>query len=86
MTRSVFVCLSAWMILCLAAGPGQNTETSATVSGTTSPVGRWETVDDSTGKVTSVVVICEANGILNGRIEKLINPDPPRSGSPLYPL
>jgi uncharacterized protein (DUF2147 family) len=41
-----------------------------------SPVGRWETVDDSTGKVNSVVLIWEANGKLYGKIEKLIDPDP----------
>jgi uncharacterized protein (DUF2147 family) len=63
------------MILCLATAPGQNSETGGTAPGTTSPVGRWETVDDATGKVTSVVVIWEANGRLYGRIEKLINPD-----------
>jgi len=41
-----------------------------------SPVGRWKTVDDSTGKVNSVVLIWEANGKLYGKIEKLIDPDP----------
>jgi uncharacterized protein (DUF2147 family) len=41
-----------------------------------SPVGRWKTVDDATGKVKSVVLIWEANGKLYGKIEKLIDPDP----------
>jgi len=40
------------------------------------PVGRWETVDDVTGKVNSVVRIWEGNGKLYGRIEKLIDGDP----------
>ena len=41
----------------------------------TSPLGRWMTVDDATGKATSVVSIWEENGKLYGRIEKLIDPD-----------
>jgi len=41
-----------------------------------SPVGRWRTVDDTTGKVNSIVVIWEANGKLYGKIEKLVDPDP----------
>lgn len=51
-----------------AAGSG----TSARIT----PVGRWQTVDDRTGKIDSVVVLWEENGKLYGRIEKLVNPDP----------
>jgi len=40
------------------------------------PVGRWRTVDDVTGKINSVVNIWEEDGKLYGRIEKLIDPDP----------
>lgn len=36
------------------------------------PVGRWTTVDDDTGKPKSVVRIWEENGKLLGRIESLI--------------
>ena len=50
------------------------------------PVGRWKTVDDVTGKINSLVDIREQDGKLYGRIEKLINPDPndpaPRCISP----
>ena len=42
----------------------------------TTPVGRWQTVDDATGKIDSVVVLWEENGKLYGRIERLVNPDP----------
>jgi len=42
----------------------------------TSPVGRWKTVDDATGQVTSLVVIWEVNGKLYGRIEQLVHSDP----------
>ena len=41
-----------------------------------SPVGRWTTVDDVSGKAKSVVVIWEQDGKLFGRIQKLVNPDP----------
>ncbi|MFA6034456.1 MAG: DUF2147 domain-containing protein [Myxococcota bacterium] len=37
-----------------------------------SPVGRWETIDDKKGKVTSVVEIVEKDGIMTGTIEKLV--------------
>ena len=37
-----------------------------------SPVGRWVTVDDNTGKDRSVVTITEKDGALKGHIEKLI--------------
>jgi uncharacterized protein (DUF2147 family) len=41
-----------------------------------SPVGRWRTVDDVTGKAKSVVAIWEENGKLYGRVQKLLDPDP----------
>lgn len=41
-----------------------------------SPVGRWKTVNDATGKADSVVAIREEKGLFYGRIEKLIDPDP----------
>ena len=37
-----------------------------------SPVGRWKTVDDNTGKVKSVVVVKEEDGKVTGTIEKLL--------------
>lgn len=39
-----------------------------------SPVGRWKTIDDETGKVKSIVNIYEAQGVLYGNIEKLLDP------------
>jgi uncharacterized protein (DUF2147 family) len=39
-----------------------------------SPVGRWRTVDDATGKARSVVEIVETDGELQGRILQLIDP------------
>jgi uncharacterized protein (DUF2147 family) len=49
---------------------------SAQTSSPLTPVGRWKTVDDATNRVKSIVVIWEENGKLNGRIERLIEPDP----------
>ena len=51
---------------------------------TPSPVGLWKTVDDASGKATSLIRISEVNGELQGRIEKLLAPNPrdpnPRCG------
>jgi uncharacterized protein (DUF2147 family) len=49
---------------------------------TNSPVGRWQTIDDVTGKAKSIVVIGEENGKLYGKIEKLINPENPQDPDP----
>jgi uncharacterized protein (DUF2147 family) len=43
-----------------------------------SPVGRWKTIDDATGKVKSIVSIQERNGKLSGTIEALFDPPVPR--------
>lgn len=37
-----------------------------------SPVGLWKTIDDSTGKPRSLVRITESNGVVSGKIEKLL--------------
>lgn len=36
------------------------------------PVGRWHTIDDETKEVKSEVVITEKDGVLTGRIDKLL--------------
>lgn len=40
----------------------------------TTPVGRWKTVDDATGRAKSIVTIWEQDGMLYGRIEALLDP------------
>ncbi|MFN3604553.1 MAG: DUF2147 domain-containing protein [Leptonema sp. (in: bacteria)] len=42
-----------------------------------SPVGMWQNIDDETGKPKAQIQIYEQNGILYGKIVKLINPDEP---------
>ena len=40
------------------------------------PVGKWRTIDDKTGKVKSIVEIYEAgNGTLSGKVLQLVNSD-----------
>jgi len=39
------------------------------------PVGRWKTIDDKTGKPKAIVRIYEENGLLYGRIEATLQPD-----------
>ncbi|HEX7864245.1 MAG TPA: DUF2147 domain-containing protein [Variovorax sp.] len=39
------------------------------------PVGLWRNVDDKTGEVKAEIRIAEANGALNGRIEKSLRND-----------
>jgi uncharacterized protein (DUF2147 family) len=66
----LFSGLSSHPSLAVAASPAETT-----------PVGRWKTVDDATGKVESLVSIWEEHGKLYGKIEKIFdpsstNPDP----------
>lgn len=42
-----------------------------------SPIGLWKTVDDDTGYEKSLVRITESRGVLEGRIEALLDPDDP---------
>jgi uncharacterized protein (DUF2147 family) len=41
------------------------------------PVGTWQNIDDETGKPKAHIEIYEMNGVLYGKIVKLINPDEP---------
>jgi uncharacterized protein (DUF2147 family) len=38
------------------------------------PVGLWKTIDDETKEARSLVRITESNGVLTGRIEKILDP------------
>jgi uncharacterized protein (DUF2147 family) len=55
---------------------------NAAVSGSASPLGRWKTIDDATGKVKSIVAISEDDGNLSGTIVQLF--DPPVSHPTCY--
>lgn len=36
------------------------------------PVGSWHSIDDKTGETKSLIQITESNGVLSGRIDKLL--------------
>lgn len=38
-----------------------------------SPAGRWQTIDDDTGKVKSIVEITESGGTLSGRVVQVLH-------------
>lgn len=40
------------------------------------PVGKWKTIDDATGKPKSIVAIWEQDGKLYGKVDKLLDPKP----------
>ena len=46
------------------------------------PVGRWKTIDDSTGKPKSIVLVWEKNGTVYGTIETVF-PDPGQPADPI---
>ena len=64
--RPSFVILTAGMLLAAASSWSQAVSTS--------PAGLWRTVDDKTGEVRGTVRVFEANGLIYGRIEQIIDP------------
>jgi uncharacterized protein (DUF2147 family) len=40
-----------------------------------SPVGQWHTSDEKTGELKSLVVIFEQQGVMKGRVEKILRKD-----------
>jgi len=47
---------------------------AATAFAQTTPVGLWKTIDDETKQEKSYVRISESGGVLNGKVEKLLDP------------
>jgi uncharacterized protein (DUF2147 family) len=39
------------------------------------PVGTWQSIDDKTGEAKAQIRIADSDGVLNGRIEKLLRKD-----------
>jgi hypothetical protein len=68
-----YLCVS--MLILPSVALAQDPKSGRQSSSQTSPVGRWKTVDDATGKAKSLVVIWDDNGKLYGRLERLIDPD-----------
>jgi uncharacterized protein (DUF2147 family) len=40
-----------------------------------SPVGQWHTLDEKTGELKSMVIIFEKQGVVKGRVEKVLRKD-----------
>jgi len=40
-----------------------------------SPVGQWHTLDEKTGELKSMVIIFEQQGVMKGRVEKVLRKD-----------
>jgi len=71
---AVAVPIAFWLSASAQAAPRPNPPSA---SAAPSPVGRWKTVDDATGKVKSIVAIREENRKLYGTIEQLFDPPVP---------
>lgn len=56
--------------------------TAALFGDTVSPVGKWITIDEKTGKPRGIIEITDQNGVLNGSIVGYY----PRTGEPKVPL
>jgi uncharacterized protein (DUF2147 family) len=70
--RSVLVPLT---LIVLAGGLAPSREASAASNDSTaSPVGRWKTIDDRTGKARGIVDLREANGKIYGTVETIFDP------------
>jgi uncharacterized protein (DUF2147 family) len=56
----------AGLVLMAAAGTAfaQNT-----------PVGKWQTIDDKTKEIKSEITISDANGVLSGKVSKILRKD-----------
>src|ERR1700691_3539401 len=73
-----FLLVVAPIAFSLSASPQAVPQSNPTpASPALSPAGGWKTVDDSTGKVKSIVAIREENGKLYGTIEQLFDPPVP---------
>lgn len=72
-------CASALLLpfLLCAHAPAQSAKASAPAASLASPAGHWNTVDDLTGEVKSLVVIREVKDALDGQIEQVYNPPVP---------
>jgi uncharacterized protein (DUF2147 family) len=65
---SVALVLGAWLAMPAAA---QTTGGSNNLT----PVGRWHSIDDKTKELKSEITITEKNGVVSGRVTKLLRKD-----------
>jgi uncharacterized protein (DUF2147 family) len=70
-TMRTLIALTLLALPLLSAAPARADDAAAPT-----PVGKWRTIDDKTGKPKSIVAISEEDGKLIGTIEKLLDPKP----------
>ena len=44
------------------------------------PVGNWHSIDDKTGEIKSLIQVTESNGVVTGRIDKLLRKEADQKG------
>jgi len=71
--RFTFLCCVLASTLCLPGLTQQASLKAGPSSSETSPVGRWRTIDDATGKVKSLVIVWEEHDTLYGKIERILD-------------
>jgi uncharacterized protein (DUF2147 family) len=79
LSRRFVMVSSALILLVPPIGPRtlEARDSATATSPANSPVGKWKTIDDKTGKVKSIVAIREQDGRLYGTIETLFDPPVP---------
>ena len=53
---------------------------SASALAQMTPVGNWHTIDDKTGELKSLIQVTETNGVLSGRVDKLLRKEADQKG------
>ena len=73
-TTSLISCALALLAALVLPMSAAHAQTAAASTLAVSPVGVWKTIDDETGQAKSLIRIVESNGVLSGKIEKLLTP------------
>ena len=76
MQATVIVCLFIAVDLPLCLAQEHVAELGVQTTSKATPIGRWKTMDDTSGQAKSIVVIWQDDGRLFGRIDKLLDQNP----------
>jgi len=80
--RIIQICIATVIALVISTCAFCQQASNSSSSYQNSPVGRWRTIDDATGKPTSIVVLREEGGRLIGTIERIYE-SYPRESNPM---
>jgi uncharacterized protein (DUF2147 family) len=75
------VLITAFMLVSSTDAFSQQSPAGTHANNQNSPVGRWITIDDASGKPASIVVLREENGRITGTIDRAYDPYPKESNS-----